>query len=155
METLVIEEKANGLRTKAVVALLRDGQAVRRCEVVINQAQDAAAFVVTHAAELWPGAAAADLAWWLAVRERQYRAYYYTVLRAVDMQRAAGGTLDMALAAALAAINANDTKRAEFDQWREMAQLKAADIQTTQDKRDLLVAVLAFVNAGLIGGARL
>ncbi len=155
MESLVIEEQANGLRTKAVTALLKEGQTVRQCQIVLAATDNAAEYVASHAGELWPRALAADVTWWMAVRERQYRAYYYAVLRAVDMQRAAGGTLDMALAAGLAAINADDTKRAEFDQWREMAQLRPGDIQSTQDKRDLLVAVLAFVNAGLIGGAKL
>jgi len=84
---------------------------------------------------------------------KQYKAYYYAVLRSVDGVRAAGGTLDMALGAGLQAINQDEAKRAEFDQWRSMCQL--VNPETVQDKRDLLVALLAFANAGLVGGARL
>ncbi len=153
MDILIIEEKANGLKTKAVGVLLKDGQIVRRCEVVVDQAEDAAGYVQSHAVELWAEATTTDMAWWLSIRERQYRAYYYAILRAVDGVRDAGGSLDMALAGGLQAINADADKRAEFDRWRTMCQL--TDPQTVQDKRDLLMGLLLFANSGLIGGAKL
>lgn len=155
IEAIVVEASANGLRTQSVKALLREGQAVKAVEVVRPLGEDAAAFVAANTAALWATATAADITMWLAARERAHRAYYYAVIRAVEGVRAAGGTLDMALAAALTAVDQVSAKRAEFDQWRAMTQLDAGNIQTTQDKRDLLMAVLAFANAGLVGGARL
>lgn len=153
MDYIVTDEQANGLRTKSVTVLMKDNAAYRRAEVVLPAGTDAATWMAANGASAWAAGSAVDASWWLAAKERQYKAYYYTVLRSVDGVRAAGGTLDMALGAGLQAINLDETKRAEFDQWRTMCQL--VNPETVQDKRDLLVAVLAFANAGLVGGARL
>lgn len=155
IEVMIHSEQANGLRTKSVRALLRQETNYRLVEVVLPADTDAAAAVSSRAGALWQTGAVVDVTWWLAARERSFKAYYYAIIRAVEGVRMAGGTLDMALAAGLEAVNANSVKRAEFDQWRSMAQLGAESIVDTKDKRDLLVAILSFANAGLIGGARI
>ena len=150
MQIQLYSERQNGLSTKSLRVLLRQNQDYRLGEVVLPLDADALDVLADQHQALWDGGEIVNIAWWIAATQRRYREYFYGIQIAVDGARLAGGTLDILLAAGLQAIAQDDTKAAEFAQYRSI--LGLSDIVNDTEKRDLMNLIITWSNAGIIGG---
>lgn len=154
------KELGASIRSKSVTVLLRkeDESGVveyRSAEVLVpNDAPDTKSWIAANVTNdvLWESGSAAVEGDFMAAYQRKYRKYHYRILQAVQRTMAAGGSLDTIIAAALEAIGSVTAKKGEFDLWRSLLGISAAEVTDTKSKRDLLMAILAFANSGIIAG---